>query len=62
MAVRLIGEGVGERQADRTVLRPDQEVDVGDLVALCRQSFAERTWVCSLAMEVLRLRWRLRGD
>ena len=41
MPRRLIGQRVGERDADRTVLRADQEVDVGDLVAFADQGLAD---------------------
>ena len=38
---RLVRQGVGEGDADRAVLLADQEVDVGDLVALADQCFAD---------------------
>ena len=37
---RLVDEGMGECLADRTALRSDQEVDVGDLVTFAYQSLA----------------------
>ena len=37
----LVGQGVGERDADRAVLVADQQVDVGDLVAVADQGFAD---------------------
>ena len=40
MALLLVDEGLGEGLADRAVLRPDQQVDVGDLVALADQGLA----------------------
>ena len=41
---RLVGQGVGEGRADRAVLRADQQVDVGDLVAVADQTLRRCTW------------------
>ena len=41
MAGRLVGQGVGEGDADRPGLRTDQQVDVGNLVAVADQGFTD---------------------
>ena len=41
MALRLPGQGVGKRHADRAVLVADQQIDMGHFVAFARQGFAD---------------------
>ena len=40
VAGRLIGQGVGERGSNRTILVTDQQIDVGNFIALAHQGFA----------------------
>ena len=42
MARGLIGQGIGERHANWPVFRPDEQIDVGNFIAIADQTFADK--------------------